>query len=212
MCGRSVQLTPRQYALLFGAEAFGRQPKPRYNLAPGQPILSVLESREPKDKRYLLTQRWGISANWSSQLIINARYETAASKPMFADAFRLCRSIVPVDGFYEWQESHPWLLRHRDGEPLALAALWQIEPKAERGSCAILTGPAEGELARLHPRIPIVLPRESWDAWLDRDYQDVTKVARLLQPTPARLLEAYRVSPLVNDPSNDMPALLNRVA
>ena len=131
--------------------------------------------------------------------------------------------IVPAEAFYEWRRqrdpatgrvvrSEPFALRRGDGEPLALAGLWAVwrDPEsAERlYTCSILTTDANDLVARIHDRMPVILDAADWDAWLG-EQTPPEALQSLLRPAPAELLDAYAVSPAVNNVRNEGPELLN---
>jgi putative SOS response-associated peptidase YedK len=151
--------------------------------------------------------------------MINARAETAADKPAFRDAFRSKRCLVPADGFFEWRAApdgkQPYLVRLKSGAPFAIAGLWAAwrpddGPKLE--SCALLTTEPNELMRPIHDRMPVLLPHESWDPWLDPAVSDVERLRALLRPAPADTMEAIPVSRRVNDPRNDDAACLVREA
>src|SRR5262245_37567821 len=133
MCGRFTLTTPEELI----AEAFGLDETPklsaRYNIAPSQPVAAIVQ---PPTGRRLVTFRWGLlapgEADRDDMLLINVRSETAASKPLFREAFRARRCLIPADGFYEWRKAgkrrEPFHIRLRDRRPFAFAGLWSEEP------------------------------------------------------------------------------------
>lgn len=219
MCGRITQyLSPTELATLFDAETLADSTSARYNLAPTQMALVVEEDGE---RRVVVAQRWGLVPPWAdspkigSQLI-NARAETVAEKPSFRSAFKRQRCIVPVNGFYEWQKvgatKVPHAIVRKDGQPLALAGLWSSwhDPQTgeEMRTFTIVTTEANATMRPLHERMPVVLPDDAWDTWLDPSFQDVGALKSLLRPAPDDLLRTYPVSRRVNDVRNDDPELL----
>ncbi len=137
----------------------------------------------------------------------------------FKTAMRRRRCIIPADGFYEWQRlgekrKQPFFIVRRDRKPMALAGLWEVwKPRDDPGadwlrSTTIITGEPNELVARLHDRMPVILPEDAWDTWLDRDNEDVESLVQLLVPYPADLLEAYPVDTLVNSVQNDGPELI----
>ncbi|HZY83543.1 MAG TPA: SOS response-associated peptidase [Gemmataceae bacterium] len=142
--------------------------------------------------------------------------ETAAVKPMFRAALRKRRCLIPADGFYEWlavagsKSKQPYCFRPPDGRPLAFAGLWERWEGPERPveSCAILTTEANELVRPVHDRMPVILPREHWAAWLDPDLQDAGALLPLLRPCPADAMRAGPVGPLVGNPRNDGPGCL----
>lgn len=185
--------------------------------------------------RWGLVPSWGESTAIGDKLI-NARAESVAEKPAFKQAFRKRRCIVPADAFYEWkvgpkpEAAHganpsarrtprqPFCVRRRDGEPLAFAGLWEIwrdtevtdgdAPDAWVRSCVIVTTRANGVLAPIHDRMPVVLGEDAWDAWLDPANRDLPGLESLLVPAPDEWVEAYPVSTRVNSPRNNDPDLV----
>jgi putative SOS response-associated peptidase YedK len=156
----------------------------------------------------LAAARWGLIPHWWKQekppaFTINARLEEAAGKPMWRDPMRRSRCLLPAEGWYEWQEvaggKQPYYLRRTDGSPFCFAGLvstWQ-----DQLSCAILTKVAEGSIAEVHDRMPVVLPDEAHAGWLDPALKDATEFAR----TNARSREFthYAVSKRVNNGRNE---------
>jgi putative SOS response-associated peptidase YedK len=129
------------------------------------------------------------------------------------------RCIIPADAFYEWQvrevdgrkRKAPYVIRHRDGSPLAFAGLWEVWHDAEDQplrTCAIFTTDANRLLLPIHDRMPVVLPPKAWEQWLDPENEDVERLENLLVPAPAREFQAYEVTTRVNNVRNDGPELV----
>lgn len=223
MCGRYTSFTPvEELARYFGVEeVVAEDLGARYNVAPTDPVYAV--ARHGGGLR-LGTLRWGLVPPWADDLrvgsrLINARAETVAAKSAFRQAFAHRRCLLPADGFYEWQPGEgdgarqPWYTRRRDGQPMALAGVWETwRPANGDGervvSTAIVTTAANETLAPVHHRMPVVLPAEAWPVWLDPDNHDVDTLSRLLVPAPEELLVPVAVAPLVNKVANDGPALV----
>ena len=223
MCGRfMLTRDPATLALRLGAIDVRQEPfRPRYNVAPGQPIDAIVETRE--GERRLGRLIWGLVPRWAKEPkgIINARAETVAEKPSFRDAFRRRRCLIPADGFYEWsavagrRRKQPYAIRFTGEEPLAFAGIWDrwqgmvgAEPRV---TCAILTCPPNEAVAPVHDRMPVVLADEQAMArWLDPD-ADPEALRVLLGPLPAAKTIIYPVSERVNDPRADEPELLEPV-
>jgi len=220
MCGRYVlTITGKVLANAFGLdESPGLVP--RYNIAPTQraPII-----RKTKDGRRLDLLRWGLIPSWaktpsSGARLINARAETAASKPSFRDPLRRRRCLVPADGFYEWQRTaagkQPWLIRMQDGGPFAMAGLWERWSAAGEDpleTFTILTTAPNELIAPLHDRMPVILPEDSWEAWLDPGLRDPDALSHLLKPFPAPSMDAFRVTPALGSPAFDHPSCIEPV-
>jgi putative SOS response-associated peptidase YedK len=227
MCGRYTLHTEKE-AL---AERFGFDPsdlaelKPRYNIAPTDPVLAV---RVVEGARRAGMLRWGLVPYWARAigalpLMINARVEGVAEKAAFREPLRQRRCLIPADGFYEWQAAGPLAKRKvphfiglRSGEPFAMAGLWsRWRPRDELAaepvySCAILTTDANAAVAPLHDRMPVILPRELEARWLDPALDDdVDAILALLQPVAAGELAIHPVSTRVNSVKNDDASLLD---
>lgn len=219
MCGRMTQyLSSEEIAALFGAEPLVSLAGGRYNVAPTQTALVVEEDGE---RRVIAAHRWGLIPPWADSAkigsqMINARSETVAEKPSFRSAFKRQRCLVPVDGFYEWQKvgstKVPHAIVRKDGQPLALAGLWSSwrDPATgeELRTFTVITTQANATMQPLHERMPVILPDDAWERWLDPTFTDIPALQALLRPAPDDLLNAYPVSRLVNDVRNDGPQLL----
>lgn len=187
---------------------------PRYNIAPSQPVLAVLSDGKRRRGGYL---RWGLIPPWAKDpsighRMINARLETAAEKPAFREALRRKRCLIPADGFYEWKRTAsgkvPVRCVLRSRRPFAFAGLWQTwrSPAGETvHSCTILTTRANERLAAIHDRMPVILPPDLEEAWLDPALREPDLFRELLQPYPEEELEVYEVNPLVNRAGIDTP-------
>jgi putative SOS response-associated peptidase YedK len=208
MCGRFVATTPAaDLARLFSVTAFEiERDEPSWNVAPTDPVRTIVHRH---DGRVLETRRWGLVPHWTHNAPpqINARAETVHVRPMFRDAFVRKRCIVPADGFYEWRHGRPHYIRPVDGQPLAFAGL-----RATRGdglrTCAIITTTANETMRALHDRMPVVLPRDAWNGWLDPAERDVEWLRSLLVPATPGCLEVLEVGRAVNSVRNDGPHLL----
>ena len=217
MCGRfSLMADLQELGERFGFDPGGLTHPPRYNIAPTQPVLAVMngKARRAEHLRWGLIPSWARSASVGSRLI-NARAETAAELPSFRTAFTRRRCLVLADGFYEWRRVGssriPMRIVMKSGEPFAFAGLWDSwrdpEGKMVR-SCTIITTEPSNLLRPIHDRMPAILSRDAEPLWLDDDLRDPGLLGTVLSPYPADLMEAYRVSNLVNRPSNDGPEVI----
>ncbi|NJM83660.1 MAG: SOS response-associated peptidase [Tabrizicola sp.] len=173
MCGRITITHPNQaLASLFGAVSGNDLPGvPNFNVCPTNPVATVTSEG---GQRRLRAMRWGFVPAWykalnDGPLIINARADTVATKPAFRNAIRERRCIVPVSGFYEWSEGEngarlPWYITRADGQPMALAAVWQRW--GEMDTVAIVSTEAGPGMAAIHHREPVVLEQADWPLWL----------------------------------------------
>lgn len=217
MCGRYRLARAERFAE-FSQVRLSFRVLPRYNVAPTQTMPVVLD--ESPDE--LTAVRWGLVPSWAKDTkigasLINARQETVASKPSFRTAYKKRRCLVPADGFYEWQKSGvtkiPQHISMRDGEPFAFAGLWEnwwdsAAPEAPPlRTFTIITGEPNELVAPIHNRMPVILARTDYAAWLSPDTSTEIR-ASLLQTFPAELMQAYPISSRVNSPRNDDAALL----
>lgn len=194
---------------------------PRYNIAPSQSAPIVMRDGA---QRVCRTMQWGLVPTWAKDTaiasrLINARSETAASKPAFRDAMRRHRCLVPASGFYEWasktggRAKQPMVIRPVGDEPMAMAGLWSswVRPDGEpMMTFTILTQPAIPVIEPIHHRMPVVLGRASWEAWLDPAMTDPAALSAMIEHPPEELV-AYPVSKRVNHPANDDAALIEPV-
>jgi len=217
VCGRFVQAQdPATYAEFFGAAPVENleAAAPSYNVAPTNRVYAVADH---EGERRLVRFRWGLIPFWAKDKgigsrHINARAESVATKPSFRDSFLARRCLIPADGFFEWQKRTRGKLPHyiyrADAAPLALAGLWASwrDPDTEERvvSCTIVTTEPNELLADIHDRMPVVLPADTWDQWLDREFKDADVLQALLTPS-AEALEAHPVSTLVNSVRNNLP-------
>jgi putative SOS response-associated peptidase YedK len=172
--------------------------------------------------RSIRVMRWGLVPHWSKDprvgpRLINARAESAASKPAFRDAVARRRCLLPADGWYEWQRlgthKQPFFITPADGSGLAMAGLWSTwrSPDATAPplvTCAVLTTNAVGPLTEIHDRMPLILPAQAWQAWLDPGSDNPSE---LLVPPPAQLVHALELRPVstaVNNVRRDGPELV----
>jgi putative SOS response-associated peptidase YedK len=157
--------------------------------------------------------------------MINARLETIAEKPAFRTALTKRRCLLPADGYYEWYETdqvtakgkpvkQPFYIRPASGL-LVMAGLYEFwkdptveGPSAWLTSVTIITTRATDRLGHIHDRMPMVIPPESWGAWLDTSVEDPQRARDLLTVTPADALEAYAVSTAVNTVANNTAELV----
>jgi putative SOS response-associated peptidase YedK len=220
MCGRIVRSSPAEVLRTeFGAEP-PADLTARWNVCPGDDVLAVVAGEAGRRMGWL---RWGLVPPFArdpkeGHRCINARAESVATRPAFRAAFRRRRCLVVADGFYEWRREGrvktPFFVRLRSGRPMAFAGLWERwrPPDDPDGpglvSCAVVTCAANGIVAPIHDRMPVVLDPGARTAWLDPATDDP---AALLVPAPDDALEAWPVSPRVNRPANDDAALIAAV-
>lgn len=225
MCGRYVAATPvAKLAEQFLVEDVRiEEHAPSFNVAPTDEVMAVAVGRE--GTRQLGSFRWGLVPSWAKDptignRMINLRAETVSGKPSFTRMLARSRCILPADGFYEWKDmgkgrkKQPFFVRRRDGAPIAMAGLWAVwKPRGEEDAewlrtCSIITTTPNALMKPIHGRMPVVLPSESWDLWLDGQNQDTDDLTRLLAPAADQVLEACPVSTEVNNVANDGDQLI----
>ena len=143
-------------------------------------------------------------------MMINARSETAATKPAFRDPLTSRRCLIPADGSYEWlrrgNAKQPYCFEINDGELFAFAGLWDrwTDPSGQWiKSCSILTTTPNAVTSSVHDRMPVILDPDCYDLWLDPGMHDVRVVSDMLKPFDAQLMRSYPVSSRVNHVAND---------
>ena len=221
MCGRfSLTADLGELARRFEFDGNLLDLEPNYNVAPTQNVLTVIggENRRGGFMRWGLIPHWAKSDSIGSRMI-NARAETVAQRPAFRDAFRKRRCLVLADGFYEWRRAgsvkKPMRIVMESGEPFAFAGLWAVwrDPEGNRiPSCTVITTEANDLLRPIHNRMPVILPREMEEFWLDREVQDVAVLENALTAYPYELMQTYEVSTLVNSARNNGPQVIDPVA
>ena len=217
MCGRYSLITDVEHlAQRFEFDGNSLTFESAYNVAPTQNVLTVVgdETRRGGFMRWGLIPHWAKDASIGSRMI-NARAETVTEKPAFRDALRRRRCLVLADGFYEWQRTNaakrPMRIVMRSGDPFAFAGLWSVwmDPDGNRvTSCTIITTAANDLLRPIHNRMPVILPKEMEELWLDRDLDDPGALGSVLSPYPDYAMEAYEVSSLVNSVANADPRVV----
>jgi len=191
-----------------------------YNVAPTQSILAVAAD---ETGRHADLYRWGLVPFWAKEIgkynTINARAETVASKPMYRAPFKERRCLIPASGYYEWQAvaggKQPYFIHAADNDLLSFAGVWDRwkQPDGETLlSAAIIVTAANPDTREIHDRMPVILPRETWDAWLDPKNHDTKALQGLLKPAPKGALASRPVSTRVNSPRNNGPELLEKEA
>ena len=230
MCGRYALIDGKKVLVAYTAlnkvkltdEVF--RELPRYNASPMQrlPVFAVRH-----DELVAESMQWWLIPHWSkdgkpSFSSFNAKAETLDQSKLFAPYFKGSRCLIPADAFYEWQrvvttqevrgtqkrveEKHPMCIRMKDEAPILFAGLFSIWKDAEgkeNPTFTIITTEPNELLAPIHNRMPVIMPKQHIERWLDRTYKDTEPLKQLLVPYPARKMKAYRVSSLVSNPRND---------
>jgi putative SOS response-associated peptidase YedK len=215
MCGRFTLRDPQRIKLNHIDYFAGEDWVPRYNIAPSQDVLTIVQ-RDSQHEATLL--QWGLIPYWSKEAkgFINARVETIEQKSTFKDSFQRRRCLIPADGFYEWERngkiSQPYYFQMKDEAPFAFAGIWDRwhSNGSTITSCAIITTTANELLAQIHHRMPVILRPESYDLWLHEEARSAD-LKEILSPYPASEMVSYTVSRDVNDTKIDDEHLVQRI-
>lgn len=215
MCGR-YRLSRRKQIIeeQFDTADWQDDWSPRYNIAPTQQI-PVIRQHPREPVRQISSMRWGLIPHWARDAsiangTINAKSETAATKPAFRDPLKFRRCLIPADGFYEWARKNgskqPYCFEVNEGELYAFAGLWDGWKDASGNwvrTCSILTTTPNAVTSAIHDRMPVILHPESYDLWLDPGMQNVAEISELLKPYDPHLMRCYPVSTRINYVVND---------
>jgi putative SOS response-associated peptidase YedK len=212
MCGRFTLRSVDRIRATLGNRLQLDYLVPRYNIAPTQPVLALLNVDQAEE----LT--WGLIPNWSNEAkgSINARAETIEQKATFSESFQRRRCLILADGFYEWRRvgkaRQAFYFQMADERAFAFAGIWDRWKKGEVRikSCAIITTTANGLLTPVHDRMPVILREESYDLWLNPQV-DSGELKKLLEPYPSDEMKSYPVSSQVNKVEVDNEDLIKRV-
>jgi putative SOS response-associated peptidase YedK len=228
MCGRYV-IAYDPETLVSGFSVTRIQPfERRFNVAPQSMVPVVYETRT--GERVCGSMRWGLVPHWAKDpsvgaKLANARLEGLAEKPSFRQALLKRRCLLPASGFYEWQVigadgkrsvKQPWFISPAADAPcFAMAGLfeaWRPPGSAPDApwllTCCVITAPATGRMGQLHDRMPLMVPRAQWDAWLARDRREPETVEPLLDAVPEPALQAWPVDRAVGRASAEGPQLI----
>ena len=217
MCGRFVLDAPSEEL----AHHFNLKKKvtlePRYNIAPSQPV-TIIRSTVRENK--LSAVRWGLIPHWSKDekigyKLINARAETVREKPSFRDAFKSRRCLIPATGFYEWKHEgrmkQPYFIKMKNGGLFAMAGLWESWQSPEGktiDSCTIITNDANGIVGKIHDRMPVIIPDQSYGLWLSSTGNSLQEFLRPYSPFK---MTAYPVSSMVNNAKNEGEGCIRKI-
>jgi putative SOS response-associated peptidase YedK len=226
MCGRFAQTTkPKNIAeklqiqLKVGLEEF----QPRYNVAPSSMVPCV---RVPygETKPVLENLKWGLIPSWAKDpkigfKLANARAETVAELPSFRSAFKKQRCLVPIDGFYEWnqatQPKQPYYFSLKSKEPFYLAGLWEFwQPPTGKvlQTFTLITTKPNTVVAPVCDRMPVILDEKDFEPWLNPQNQDTAQLQTLLKPYPADLLRGYPVSTFMSKAGSEGSMCVEKIS
>jgi len=234
MCGRyALNISGEDLAIEFAAGVKDAAFTPsNWNISPTTVIPFISSDDEKGIERSIQTARWGLIPSWAKDAsrqanAINARVESIAEKPTFKSAFKSRRCLVPVTGYYEWatelgkyKPKQPFYISHKDKHSLAIAGLYEswINPATNSPitTAAIITREAAGIVAPIHHRMPVILPKDLWSAWLSNksltpdETEHYLNMINLNQPDEA--LTFWPVSDEVNNARNAGSQLAQEIA
>ncbi|MGJ9460160.1 SOS response-associated peptidase [Oceanobacillus sp. CF4.6] len=221
MCGRYTLLADEleileEFELQEGIESFNQS----YNIAPGQNVLAIIHDGNKKRAGYL---RWGLVPSWAKDekigyKMINSRSETADEKPSFKNLMSRKRCLIIADSFYEWkkteQEKQPKRIQLKDRKLFAFAGLWDKWEQEDQTlfTCTILTKEANSFMQDIHHRMPIILPKQKEDEWIQPNQLQPEKAKQLLQHMDDEDFTAYNVGNHVNAAKNNDPLCIDPIA
>ena len=215
MCGRyATTRNEADLSLLFDATSVTEELGPSWNVAPTDPV-PVVRMSQRHDGRVVDAARWGLLPPWADDpragaRMINARAETVATSRAFASSFQRRRCLVPADGWFEWvrdgKAKQAYYMTPHDSSVLAFAGIWTMW-REQTLTCSVLTTAALGGLARVHDRMPLILPRERWADWLAGG-GDGSALLAPLSPAELEAIDVRPVRPDVGNVRNNGPHLL----
>nr|WP_239534173.1 SOS response-associated peptidase [Thalassobacillus pellis] len=214
VCGRYTLLAEEVEILKeFGLEHQIPDYTPRYNIAPGQKVLAIIHDGDQKRAGFL---KWGLVPFWAKDpkigyKMINARSETAHEKPSFKNLLKQKRCLIVADSFYEWQRTDNGKQAKRislkERKLFAFAGLWDKwkQDEEELYTCTILTKKANTFMEPIHDRMPIILPKEQQDNWIEPVKWEPEEAHDFVTQLTLDDLDAYNVSDYVNSAKNEGP-------
>ncbi|QAS51951.1 SOS response-associated peptidase [Halobacillus litoralis] len=212
MCGRYTLLAEEAEILReFGIGQPIKGYEPRYNIAPGQKVLSVIHDGQQKRAGYM---KWGLVPRWADDpkigyKMINARSETAHEKPSFKTLMSRKRCLVIADSFYEWKKTksgkQPVRISPKGKSLFAFAGLWDRWEKEGEDlfTCTILTQEANDFMQPIHDRMPVILTEQSQDHWIEPVKWSPDEASGFIQQLSTQDLEGYEVSEYVSSAKNE---------
>jgi len=233
MCGRFAQ-SKMEDALVEEYGITGAAPTSplpaSWNIAPTKDIYIIREDQKSQT-RELGVASWGLIGSWHKDLAaarasqshaINARSESVFEKPTFRDAVRKRRCLIPADGYYEWatalgpyRPKQPFYISSPNDKSLSFAGIWNewVCPNGQIiQSVAVITCDSIGQLATIHSRMPVILPKDRWESWMDPSHTDADHVRKLMEYSDLyEGLSVYAVSNSVNSVSHNGPELIEPI-
>lgn len=212
MCGRvNVSDHPGIQRLLDFLEIplYPEEFTPRYNIAPGAHLFNAYRYEHQFQGKFM---DWGIIPPWAkagnkfSAPLINARSETVWEKPSFKNLVKNQRTIIPINGFYEWRRSNntktPFYIQSNNQQALAVGGLYQISADGVM-QCCVITTAANDKMTQVHDRMPVIITPESMTDWLNTTNKSL--IDQYMQPASDEAIKLIEVSSHVNNARNDDP-------
>ena len=218
MCGR-YNIIPNARAFVDAYQIIFEilKGEPRYNISPGTEQAVMLVRSKGRVAQFM---QWGLIPYWAKDRAIgsrlsNARSDTISVKPSFRSAFRERRCLIPASGYYEWKSAsgkkYPYLFRMRSEEPFTMAGIWEHweGPQGVIHSFAVITTEPNALAAAIHDRMPVIIPKERHEEWLDPDLQDPARIQPMLASYPADAMTVRAVSTKLNSARNQGPEVMD---
>ncbi|MBD3311789.1 MAG: SOS response-associated peptidase [Candidatus Magasanikbacteria bacterium] len=213
MCGRTtIAVSKKALENRYNAE-FVADFEPNYNAAPGQKLPIIKNT----SKQEITLAKWGYLPKWLKdkrpQGFINSRSETIFEKPSFKKAIMQRRCLVPVDGFFEWDEDkNPFYIYLADNSIFSFAGIWESyvdEKNKEIPTYSILTTQPNIKISKIHDRMPVILKKSDEKVWLEENKQEVIK--SFFKKIPESDIKLHRVTKQINNPANNKSELLKKI-
>ncbi len=233
MCGRyALSADAQDIALQFDASGKPAAILPAdWNIAPTKNVYFINANDAQGHDRNIQIASWGLVPSWSKDATrqantINARVESVTEKPSFRSAFKSRRCLVPADGYYEWatelgqfKPKQPFYISNVDSTLLSMAGLYEEWVNPQSGeiltTVSIITRESTGEIAKIHHRMPVLLPKDRWGNWLSAETLTSSQVPQYLDlldlPKPDAGLAIRPVSTAVNNARNHGPELIAEI-
>lgn len=221
MCGRyTIVLTEEEFSMLTGFASLPFVWQPRYNIAPGQLVPAIISNG---GERRIGQLQWGLVPHWAKddkKPWINARGETVADKPSFKQSFAQRRCLIPADGFYEWKKNaasgrkQPMRIHLPERKLFMMAGLydtWIRSDGSKLHTCTIITTHSNRFMSPIHDRMPVILPQDAEQLWLDPGIDGAKLLHSLLKPYPDAEMAAYPVSARVGNVVHNDSELIEEV-
>lgn len=194
MCGR-YQLDKEFEQLMFRFNAqnhyvgYGT----KYEIFPTDMVSVVIKEN---NQNYIEPAKWGLDNYYDKRPLINARGETLGEKKTFKNLFIQSRCIIPASAFFEWRKnadnSKTKMVIAIENAPIfGMAGLYKVEIDAEGNSikrCTIITTSANEAMSEIHDRMPVILPRDVENIWLDNNIKDTQMLKDFLKSYQGSLI------------------------